>query len=361
MTNMFERRFNLTLTGAGTHPHAAAITSSTWTKAGLKHIWKVCAPLPPSAVEQNPRFLHFLRNSAAGPGSGYYAGPEQQGNRGANSRAEGDSVVGYQNDAQLAGTTATPGSGMFRHQGAFHAGGAGAGSPALRMPTFNATVRHEIGHAVDAAMGIMKTWGRQQPAGGWQEYNTWAAFVDAIIVSGGGMTGKGYSNPALFKRAMLRTVQRNIPFATALTQLGGPLLAADPGGPVSAVWTWDKYRGPPAGTRGSGPWYNHGWNTMTDGRNFQSAYGSANSCCSFIAAERTNRMLTSYQWRAPGEWFAEVYQVYYAEQESNPDAPVGRRVREKDQEAANMIHNLVDRGHSPQLMRGGGTVNAPGT
>ena len=269
-------------------------------------------------------------------------------------------VVGYKNDAELTGTTGDPTSGMYRHQQAFHAGGGGVGSPDLRMPTFNATVRHEIGHAVDEAMGIMKSWGRQQPAGGWEEYSSWTEFVDAIIKSDASGMSK-YPNPTLYKQAMLRTVQRNIPFATALTQLGGPTLLADPGGPVSAIWTWDKYRGPPAGTRGSGPWYNFGWNTMANGRNYQSSYGSANSCNSFIANERPNRILSSYQWRAPGEWFAEVYQVYYAEQETNPDAPVGGRVREKDADAANMMHNIVDKGHSPQLMRGGATVKAPGT
>ena len=71
LQKMFERRFNVTLSGAGSHTHAAPITTSKWTKPGLTLCWKVCEPLPPAAVEQNERFVHFLRNQAAGPGAGY--------------------------------------------------------------------------------------------------------------------------------------------------------------------------------------------------------------------------------------------------------------------------------------------------
>ena len=97
------------------------------------------------------------------------------------------------------------------------------------------------------------------------------------------------------------------------------------------------------------------------GRNFQDAYGHPASLYSFLAGTRNQRMVTEYQWRAPGEWFAEVYQVYYSEQENAPDAPVGGRLRSKDPEAANMIHNLVDQGHSAQGRPDGTSTPAPGT
>ncbi|MEM9494200.1 MAG: hypothetical protein AAGC55_33955, partial [Myxococcota bacterium] len=239
-----------------------------------------------------------------------------------------------------------------------HAGGAGAGSAAVNMPRFNATLRHEIGHAVDAQLGIMQSWGRQTPAGGWAKYGSWSEFVDAIISAGGGMSGKGYPDEDLYRRAMIRACERGQSFSAALTSLGGTAPAADPGGPVSAVWQTDRYREPPGG--GSGPWYTNKW-VPQGGRNFQSAYGSTTSLYSFDAGVRNQRMVTSYQWRAPGEWFAEAYQVYYAEQESDPNAAVGGRLRSRDPATANMIHNIVDRGHSPQAMAGGGTVAAPGT
>ena len=69
---------------------------------------------------------------------------------------------------------------------------------------------------------------------------------------------------------------------------------------------------------------------------------------------RTNKRITDYQWRAPREWFAEAYQIYYAEQENDPNAPVGGILRSKDPDAAALMSNLVDRGYSPQEMRGGG-------
>lgn len=99
----------------------------------------------------------------------------------------------------------------------------------------------------------------------------------------------------------------------------------------------------------------------TGGRCFQRAYDGESSLSSFDSAARANHQVTAYQWRAPGEWFAEVYQVYYAEQEKDPAAPVGALLRSKDPQAAALMSGRVDRGHSPQDMRGGVTNKAPGT
>jgi hypothetical protein len=58
--------------------------------------------------------------------------------------------------------------------------------------------------------------------------------------------------------------------------------------------------------------------------------------------------------------------VYYGEQEAAPDAPVGGMLRARDAEAAAMMSSIVDRGYSPQEMRGpdgrpnGATVRPPG-
>lgn len=172
------------------------------------------------------------------------------------------------------------------------------------------------------------------------------------------MSGHGYPDERLYKRAMVHAVTNTMSFTAALTALGGDAAAAaafQNKGPVSVVWQPRNWTG-----GGSGPWYTDAWVTA-GGRNFQRAYDDQRSLYSFLAAERAARMVTEYQWRAPGEWFAEVYQVYYAEQEQGPNVPVGGILRSRDAAAADMMSNLVDRGHSPQQVRGGGTVKAPGT
>jgi len=349
-TKMFERRFRVQTTGAGTYDHThdhktGAVNSvalTPFSKQGLTQMWQVCEALPPSAVENNPHMLNILRDQNNGPGNAYYAGPGTGG--------QGDILMGYGNDGQLAQNVGG------NQDTVYQAGGMGPGSPQVNLAVFNATLRHEIGHAVDSNLGVMDSWGRQEVAGGWTQYPSYEAFVDAIIAAQGGMS---YGNADLnkqYRQAMIDATTKQISFSDAMTAMGKTAPAADPGGAVSVVWTPDRWS--PAG---NGPWYNHQWVTTTSGRNFQDAYGGAGSLYSFIAAQRTARNVTDYQWRAPGEWFAECYQVYYSEQEAGPGTAVGGRLREHDKEAAQMISQICDRGYSPQQMTGGAVAKTPGT
>jgi hypothetical protein len=153
-------------------------------------------------------------------------------------------------------------------------------------------------------------------------------------------------------------VTSNQPFQTALVAIKPDATVPPPdAGPIAALYQANRFTG-----NGNGPWYNpSNWRTQ-NGRNFQKAYPTdPASLYSFKESIRASRGVTQYQWRAPGEWFAEVYQVYYAEQEQGPDVPVGGILRSRDQRAAEMMSTIVDRGHSPQEMRDGTTRSAPGT
>jgi len=65
------------------------------------------------------------------------------------------------------------------------------------------------------------------------------------------------------------------------------------------------------------PWYNlagAGGGIDLGGRNYQEPY----EWMGWVSYDRSRRgptYVSRYQWRAPGEWFAEVYSVYY-----QPDA-----------------------------------------
>ncbi|MBA3540674.1 MAG: hypothetical protein H0T79_13770, partial [Deltaproteobacteria bacterium] len=311
-------------------------TLAPWTVDTLRQCWQVCERLPPEQVEQNPRFRHLLHNSGGANGNAYFWG--------------NDVVMGAQPGDNISGGT-TPGD-----QRVYQAGGQAPGSAAVPVNMFNATLRHEIGHAVDNQLGIMSAMMSQENCGGWIKYPSYDAFVDAIIGAAGGMSGHGYPDEGQYRSAMKKAVKEKKDFLVALGEISpGAVAAAAPfstRGPVSVVWTTGLWSGQ--------PWYDDSWKTVNN-RNFQRAYGDAGSLYSFRADIMTSRRVTEYQWRAPGEWFAEAYQVYYAEQETGPDVPVGGILRSKDTNAAALVSNIADRGYSPQDMRGGTVGRAPGT
>lgn len=355
---MCGKRFNFTVGGTGSYDHttdnagnATGTTPGNWTIPALVRVWTVCERLPPSNVEQNARLVHMLRDTSGSDGGAYYGSLINDPNH-----TSGDVMMGYQN----LGAQRTDGA---FGPGVYSAGGRGAGTPQIPMNVFNATLRHELGHAVDRQLGIMETWGKQDVAGNWVKYGTYAEFIDAIIQEGGGLgttasPNHGYpaADVGVYRQAMIQAVQQTQSFQTALTAIKPTAAAPPDAGPISAVFTTPRWTG-----GGGGPWYNPGNYRPQNGRSFQRAYGGASSLYSFKDTIRQSRGVTQYQWRAPGEWFAEVYQVYYAEQETAPDAPVGGILRSKDAQAAEMMSTVVDRGYTPQDMGGGSTEPSPGT
>jgi hypothetical protein len=346
---MFEHRFRVQTDGAGSVNHVGEmqgdgvtpVNIQPFTKAGLTRMWKVCEALPPAAVENNPHLLFILRDANGGPGNAYYAGN--------GTGQQGDILMGYRNDAQLARQVGDSQDDIYQ------AGALGPGSPRMNMSRFSATLRHEIGHAVDSQLRISDSWCQQEVAGNWIKYSSYAEFVDAIIAAAGGLRYGDRATNDKYRAAMIDAVTNHRNFANVCAAHGITPPVADPGGPVSTVWTTDRWS-----TANLGPWYNHNW-VPQGGRNFHDAYGNSGSLYSFRADVRAARKVTDYQWRAPGEWFAEVYQVYYSEQEAGPDVPVGARLRSKDPEAAQLISQRVDRGYSPQQMSDGTVTRAPGT
>jgi hypothetical protein len=341
LESMCDTRFNIRMTGAGSMPHTTGndpATLAPWTLDSIRQCWTVMETLPPAQVEQNERLLHMLRDSAHSNGNAYAWGD--------------DVVMGVQGGDDIAGGL-TPGD-----QTVYTAGGRGPGTAAVPVNQFNATLRHEIGHTVDNQLSITDTMRSQENYGNWIQYSSYDEFVNAIIAAEGGMGGHGYPDEALYRRAMLRAVSTTKDFTVALGEIANATAvtaaaAFQNRGPVRIVWTTDLWTGQ--------PWYDKSWK-IANGRAFQRGYGDQNSLYSFKNDIRTSRGVTEYQWRAPKEWFAEVYQVYYAEQESgNVETPVGGILRSRDEPAANLVSNLADRGFSPQALRGGGTQRAPGT
>jgi hypothetical protein len=204
---------------------------------------------------------------------------------------------------------------------------------------------------------------QSQPwAGAWANHGSAAGWVNALIAAGNGLGTHGYpaSDVGDYQPAMLNAATNGTLFLTELNAIRAaktpplaPVAAAPTTGPVAVLnnlATWHF---------GSSFWGANVWQPQR-GRNFVRGYGDQNHWWSFADAKLAQKA-TDYQFRAPKEWFADAYAVYYAETETNPNVPVGGLLRSKDPAAADFISAQVDRGHSPQLMAGGTTNAAPGT
>jgi hypothetical protein len=344
--NMFGKRFGVRVNEGSALKHTAD---------GLRQSWRVLESLPPAQVEGNEEWDVYVRAHESGGGV-YWS--------------DGTIEMMYRNRGDLASPDL--GTLTFQEGGQYGTAGTPGASPAVPTSFFNSTLRHEIGHAVDQQLGLMDRMQADTRCGGWRLYGSVDAFVDAIIAEfPGGLAAAGHGYPAAdvadYRAAMIHAVTNYTSFQDAITAVAAAATpsrvaaAAPDAGPVSVVFDTARWRA------NADPWDTNGWRQAPSRRRFHEAYDGHDRLCSFDGARRASNHVSKYQWRAPGEWFAEVYMVYYGEQEANPDAPVGGMLRAVDAEAAAMMSSVVDRGYSPQEMRGAGgrptgtTVPAPGT
>lgn len=168
---------------------------------------------------------------------------------------------------------------------------------------FNLTMLHEIGHAVDDRLAFMNGKAGDAAFGGWHEYADLGPIADAVA------RVKGYDREYVMQR------------------LGGlkpdPVAMPEghPGGEVKwakakvAVDTWYEQ------AKNGQLWWDYAQSkdAAIDGVVYQEAYPSR--WVSYLLAERP-KGVTAYQWRAPGEWFAELYMCWYGKKlkDSHPFA-----------------------------------------
>lgn len=256
-----------------------------WTAEGLERVFWVLDALPPAHVAGNDevdtlwRYQKRAANQRSSTSGGFYRGPTS------------DLVaLNYQDlDAENESEEGDPLNGVTR---------------------FDKVVRHEIGHAVDDRIGAENTICKSAIAGEWVTYrDDYATVAEGMIVdSGSAIDGLSAAQRAEVKTQIedWMTSRKKSGYADALaTEMSfwGTLdeatqnaLKADP------VWialekAFNK------------PWYNEGGGgTCLDERVYQESY--ANKWTSYKPGVRAKKV-SEYQFRAPGEWFAEVYACYY--------------------------------------------------
>jgi hypothetical protein len=172
-----------------------------------------------------------------------------------------------------------------------------------RVKYFTVAALHEIGHAVDAKGTIMQSHVQDDGFGGWNKET-----IDSVATVFATRLKREFSTapqPDLLAlmRQMLLAGRCDKP-VSARAPLGGLLAIWDTVVPKATAYA--KTRDP-----GSSP-----WKLSIDGgdrRYYHEAYGG--QWVSYSADVRAAQYVSDYQWRAPQEWFAELYAWYYMEED----------------------------------------------
>jgi hypothetical protein len=285
LKKIFEVRWDVTV-GKDT----TETTGVEWDAPGLRRSMEVFTKLPPAHVEGNPDFTKYLRyDEGGGMGGGYYSASDE-----------------------AASLNYTSGQATMDETNVSEAGDALQG-----VNRFNKVVRHEVGHAVDESMG----WSdgaepKNASRGAWKQYGSDAdtAFEEMIAASGGAISTLTSDQKDDVVTAMewcaankkgsdlIARIKKKYAWYSALKSAKRAQIKADP--VVSAF---------AASLVGQTPWYSaSNGGVALGGRVFQESY--KNDWSSYEQASRA-RKVSQYQFRAPGEWFAEAYAAYY-----EPDA-----------------------------------------
>lgn len=299
-------------------------TGVAWDKKGLAQAWDVLERLPPSQVVGNDKLVKFLRYDVADASD--LLGLNERGASGAH--AGDKATLGY--DTRIIDSA--------KNQAAK------VGDPLLNVNRFDKVVRHEVGHAVDAKHNLSDTYCIDNAAGGnWKKHADMTAlarlFVEqapsnAVIRSWGNPTQKTKIIAKLAE--ILGDENSRAAVDTRLDELGSDpnklslsqIAQVKGDGGVEAIRV--------AMAKGS-PWYAHatGGVPLANGRIYVQSYGDkrAGDWVSYDAAAR-GKSLSTYQFRSPGEWFAEAYACYY-----EPGAATGAHLGRK--EATNQANGAL--------------------
>ncbi len=233
------------------------------------------------------------------------------------STSRGEGGVYYEDDKKAAITCKRPKDSLnygdeLADRGFFPDGVDDNCKPANSKPVnyFNWATLHEVAHAVDAKNKFMDGKGSQPSYGGWTEYGNNVAPIAKVVAQhfGTGLAGKDLSGLEAY--------------ATALMRNQDPKAANSPNEEAKrpAVKDWvDAVR------VGQGLWWNGGEskNRAIGGIVYQEAYDFAGGWWNSYSLAARKRGIHGYQFRAPGEWFAELYAAHYSEKlkPSHPFVP----------------------------------------
>ena len=182
---------------------------------------------------------------------------------------------------------------------------------------FQSTALHEVGHAVDDTAGFMNgkrsspDYGQWQPSSEAEVSGKYVAALERIVGGGHKTELEEFVGAALKDSSVKKPVQEGDKFLglaahwDALEKTAKIIAGLREG---KAIW----YKGGAAATAAA--------DALGESRVYFEAYPG--QWWSFVLSERS-ASVAEYQWRAPGEWFAEAYSLYYLKKLDN-DHPVAK-------------------------------------
>jgi hypothetical protein len=314
-------RFNLTV-GSSSDSSGEA-----WDKRGLRRCWDVLQTLPPSHVESN-RDLASLTRYRSGDIEGWASD-------------DGEAAIGYGDGNDIDNTLET---GSFTD----------AGDPMRGTNMFDATVRHEIGHRVDSQVGG-PAYCATDAGGGWLTWDGSDGMAARLVAASAGniSTWADADQKTAIIDCLQGVIDDRVPDDIDSRLEALPFCADFATDPAHQT-NLDNINADKAvqalrvGFSDSGPWGTATGGVLLGDRIYQESYDWP-QWVSYKHEART-RKVSTYQFRAPGEWFAEAYACYY-----QPPGEKGALLAGRDPATKAWFDANVD----PQHGAGGTTPAAP--
>ncbi|TCO54807.1 hypothetical protein [Actinocrispum wychmicini] len=277
----------------GTDTHRGE-TAEEWDGASLRRMYNVLQGLPAGAVEANPDLARIDRYKDAGLAGGYYG-------------SDGRIAMGY-GDLRALNAVVGPGN----------PGGGGMGVvpvPLQGQNLFDGVVRHEVGHAVDRRLGLAASYCVGHASGGnWQAHGDGGGLASTLVTaSAGAIAGLPPEQKTAVVEVLQSAITDRTPEQIQAHLQALPFWGSLPPATQTAILNDNAVQALQicfANKNPGDPWYNPSdtGGIHIAGRVYQEAYPG--QWWSYDPVARS-RKVSSYQFRAPGEWIAEAYNVYY--------------------------------------------------
>jgi hypothetical protein len=303
-------------------------SGAPWDKVGLLRCWDVLQMLPAAHVENNTDLKSLTRYRSSDIEGWASDGGEAAIGYGPKNHLDTDVEVGSFTDAK---------------------------DPLRGKNIFDATVRHEIGHRVDDGVGG-PNYTKSDDGGAWQTWDGSAGMAQRIVTASGGKIAAWPD--AGEKKAIIDALQHVIDDRApskinarleALSFVTHHATDAAQKTKLNDIKSDDAVSALRVAFSDSGPWDLPTGGVKLGDRIYQESYDWP-QWVSYKQAARAKKF-SRYQFRAPGEWFAEAYATYY-----QPPGAKGTLMAGLDDKTKTWFDAHVD----PQHGAGGTTPAAAG-